>query len=85
MKLIAINGRRWSKDVLHDAIGAAQTSQQPIELLVSNKQIFKTYSVAYHGGEKNPHLERQATQADLLGDILKPKAGVAQATGSAAR
>lgn len=75
MKLVAINGRRLAKDVLHDAIRSAQVNQQPIELLVSNKQMFKAYSVTYQQGEKYPHLERQAAQADLLGDILKPKAG----------
>jgi hypothetical protein len=40
--------------------------------LVENAQFFKTYSVAYHEGEKNPHLERGAEQPDILGDIVKP-------------
>lgn len=74
MKLIAVNGRKWSPKVLHDALKAAQGpgNDQPIELLVENAQFFKTYSVAYHDGEKNPHLERVAEQPDVLGDILKP-------------
>jgi hypothetical protein len=58
--------------VLHAAVKAAQGSDQPIELLVENAQFFKTYSVAYHDGEKNPHLERVSDQPDILGDILKP-------------
>jgi hypothetical protein len=41
-------------------------------LLVENAQFFKTYSVTYQGGEKNPHLERVSAQPDILGDILKP-------------
>lgn len=72
MRLVAINGRKWSPPVLHAALRAAQGSDQPIELLVENAQFFKTYSVAYHEGEKNPHLERVAGQADILGDIVKP-------------
>jgi predicted metalloprotease with PDZ domain len=74
MKLIAVNGRKWSPKVLHDALKAAQGqgSDQPIELLVENAQFFKTYSVIYHGGEKNPHLERMSDQPDILSDILKP-------------
>jgi predicted metalloprotease with PDZ domain len=72
MKLIAVNDRKWSPEVLHAAIKAAQGGNQPIELLVENEQFFKTYSVAYHEGEKNPHLERVSTQPDILGDILKP-------------
>ena len=71
MKLVAVNGRKWAPPVLHAALRAAQGSDQPIELLVENAQFFKTYSVAYHGGEKNPHLERVSDQPDILGDILK--------------
>ncbi len=58
--------------MLRAAIKAAQGSNQPIELLVENAQFFKTYSVDYHDGEKNPHLERVENQPDVLGDILKP-------------
>jgi len=71
MKLVAVNERKWSPPVLHAAIKAAQTSNQSVELLVENAQFFKTYSVDYHDGEKNPHLERVAGQPDVLGDILK--------------
>jgi len=41
-------------------------------LPIENAQFFKTYYVAYHDGEKNPHLERVSEQPDILGDILKP-------------
>ncbi len=72
MRLVAVNGRKWSPEVLRDALRAAKGTEQPIELLVENAQFFKTYSVAYHEGEKNPHLERVNSKPDLLGDILKP-------------
>ena len=72
MNLVAVNGRKWSPALLRAAVKAAQGSDQPIELLVENAQFFKTYSVAYHDGEKNPHLERVADQPDILSDILKP-------------
>jgi predicted metalloprotease with PDZ domain len=72
MKLVAVNGRKWSPSLLHTALRSAQGSDQPIELLVENAQFFKTYPVVYHGGEKNPHLERTAEQPDILGDILSP-------------
>ena len=72
MKLVAVNGRKWSPPVLRAALKAAQGSDQPIELLVENAQFFKTYSVPYHDGERNPHLERVPHQPDILGDILKP-------------
>ena len=73
MKLIAVDGRRWTPERLHDAIRTARNSQQPIELIVENKQFFKTYSIPYHDGEKNPHLERLQGQPDLLSDILRAR------------
>jgi len=72
MKLIAVNGRRWSPEVLHAAIKAGKEAHQPIELLVENAQFFKTYTVQYFEGEKNPHLERVPGAPDVLGQILKP-------------
>ena len=75
MKLLAIDGRKWSPELLHDAVRDAKGSDQPIDLLVENAEFYKTYSIAYHDGDKNPHLERVADQPDLLGDILKPLSG----------
>ena len=72
MKLVAVNGRKWSTPVLRAALKAAQGNGQPIEMLVENAQFFKIYSVAYRDGEKNPHLERVSEQPDILGEILKP-------------
>jgi predicted metalloprotease with PDZ domain len=71
MHLVAINGRAWSKDVLRDALRASKGSNQPIELLVENAKFYKTYSIAYHDGIRNPHLER-IDGADVLGQILQP-------------
>jgi hypothetical protein len=41
-------------------------------LLVENGQFFRTYSVLYHDGEKNPHLERVSGQPDLMQVLLTP-------------
>ena len=72
MKVIAINGRRYTATVLKAAVRAAQGSTEPIEVLAENGQFFTTYSIDYHEGLKNPHLERVSDQPDILGDILKP-------------
>lgn len=72
MKLVGVNGRKYSPPVLHEALKAAQGSAAPIELLVENGQYFKTYPVDYHGGDRNPHLERVAEKPDVLSDVLKP-------------
>ena len=72
MKLIAVNGRKWSAPLLHAELKASQSSSTPIELLIENAQFFKTYSISYHEGDRNPHLERVAAQPDILGEIVKP-------------
>lgn len=73
MKIVAVNGRRFSADVLHDAIKGAKGGNQPIELLVENTDYFKTYKLDYHEGEKYPRLVRDESKPDLMADILKAK------------
>jgi predicted metalloprotease with PDZ domain len=73
MKLIAINGRAWDKDVLQDALRASRDGKQPLDLLVENAKFFKTYSIPYHDGIRNPHLQRTSA-FDVLGEIIKPLA-----------
>jgi predicted metalloprotease with PDZ domain len=72
MKMVAVNGRRWTPDILRTAIQAARTNTAPIELLVENDDYFKTCKLDYHEGEKYPRLERDADKPDLLSEILKP-------------
>ncbi len=74
MKLIAVNGRRWSPEILHEAIQAAKGTSKPIELLVENEEFFKTYALEYHDGERYPHLERNPAQPDVLTEIVRAKA-----------
>ena len=73
MKLVAVNGRRFSGEVLRDAIKAAKNTTTPLEMLVENSDYYKTYKIDYHGGEKYPHLLRDDSKPDLLTDILKAK------------
>jgi len=73
MKLVAVNGRRFSSEVLKDALKAAKNGTMPIELLVENTDYYKTYKIDYKGGEKYPHLVRDESKPDLLSDILKAK------------
>jgi predicted metalloprotease with PDZ domain len=72
MKLLAVNGRRWTAEALRAAVKAAKTNSAPIELLVENEEYFVACKVDYHEGEKYPHLERDTSKPDLLTEILKP-------------
>ena len=73
MKVVAVNGRAFSADVLRDALKAGKGGTAPLELLVENADYFTTYKLDYHDGEKYPHLVRDASRPDLLSDIIKPK------------
>lgn len=73
MKVIGINGRRFSSDVLRDALKAATSNNASIELLVENDEYYKTFKLDYHGGEQYPHLVRDESKPDLLSEILRAK------------
>ena len=73
MKVLAVNGRRFTADVLHDAIKAAKGNSDPIELLVENTDYYRTFRLNYHEGEKYPRLVRDESKPDLMSDILKAK------------
>lgn len=73
MKLIAVNGKQFTREVLRAALREGKGSQQPLELLVQNTGYYKTYKVDYHGGERYPHLVRDQSRPDLLSDIIKPR------------
>ena len=74
MRLVAVNGRKWSPDLLREAILQAKNSKDPIELLVQNGDFFKTYRGDYHAGERYPHLEPISGKPDLLAEIARMKA-----------
>ena len=73
MRLLAVNGRRWTPEILREAIRRAKSGKEPMELLVENAEYFHAYRVDYHGGERYPHLERNG-KPDLLTEIARMKA-----------
>jgi hypothetical protein len=72
MKLVAVNGRKWTKENLRDAVKATKTSKSPLDLLADNGDFFRTFGVDYHGGERYPYVERDPSKPDLVSEILKP-------------
>jgi predicted metalloprotease with PDZ domain len=69
--LIAVNGRKYSKEVLGDALAAPRDEAHPLELLIQKDDIFSTVPVHYFGKARYPTLERDASKPDLLSEILK--------------
>ncbi len=73
-KVLAVGGRQFSSDVMRAAIKDAKGGSAPIELITKDGDIYKTFRVDCHTGERYPDLERVAGQADLMGEILRAKA-----------
>jgi predicted metalloprotease with PDZ domain len=73
MKIVAINGRRFSFQVFRDALSAGKNSSQPLQLLIENTDYFRTFNLDYHGGEKYPHLVRDESKPDMLADIIRAR------------
>jgi predicted metalloprotease with PDZ domain len=71
-KIVAVNGREYSDDLLYDAVKEAQHSHLPIQLLVEKDEMYRTISIPYFDGPRYPHLERVKNAADLLTDVVKP-------------
>jgi predicted metalloprotease with PDZ domain len=74
MRLVAVNGRKWSAEILRDAIKRAKGGTDAIDLLAQNGDFYHTYRIDYHGGERYPHLETVSGKADMLSEIAKMKA-----------
>ena len=69
-QIVAVNGEAFAADDLKEAIKAAAASGAPIELLIKNKDEYRTVRIDYRGGLRYPHLERTAGQPARLDDIL---------------
>ena len=70
MKIIAVNGRKFTTGGLNEALDA----KQPLELLIENAEYYKTVKINYSDGKRYPHLVRDAGKPDLLGEIIKQHA-----------
>ena len=73
MKIVAVNGRRYSSDIFSRALAASKTSTAPMEFIVDNAGYFTTVKIDYHGGVRYPHLERTPGAEDLLRTIAAPR------------
>jgi predicted metalloprotease with PDZ domain len=72
-QIVAVNGEAYDGETLKDAITAAKTSTSPIELLVRDKNRYRTVAVDYHGGLRYPHLTPNGSGPRSLDQILAPR------------
>ncbi len=73
MKILAVNGKAYSAEVLRDFVKAtADPKQRRIDLLIDNEGHVATYQLAYDEGEKYPVLQRDRSKDDTLTKIIAP-------------
>lgn len=70
MKITAVNGRRYTREVMTKAL----REKGALELLVESNGHFRTHAVDYRGGVRYPHLVRDETAKDTLGEVVGRKA-----------
>jgi predicted metalloprotease with PDZ domain len=73
IKVMGVNHRVYSADLLRQAIVHAETNHEPIGLLTLTDGYYTEFQVDYHGGLRSPHLMRLAGKADLLATIMRPR------------
>jgi predicted metalloprotease with PDZ domain len=71
--LIAVDGRKYSKHVLADALKASAKEPRTIKLLIEKDDVFNTIDLRYEGGARYPRLERDASTIDYLTAIGAPR------------
>jgi predicted metalloprotease with PDZ domain len=74
MQILAVNGLRYSADVLRNAIRDSKGASGPMTVEFQNDDVVKTVSLDYHGGPREPHLERDMSKPDVLAQILAARA-----------
>jgi predicted metalloprotease with PDZ domain len=72
MKVIGVNGKKFSTNRLRDAI-ADSVTRRKVELLIEDGEDFRTVVVPYADGLRYLELERLSAKTDVLGEILKPR------------
>jgi predicted metalloprotease with PDZ domain len=72
-QLVAVNGDAYDADLLKAAIRNAKGNGPAIELLVKDKDRYRTVKIEYHDGLRYPKLERIADKPAYLDAILEAK------------
>jgi predicted metalloprotease with PDZ domain len=72
MRIVSVNGKAFTPEVLRDAILDAERSHQPLQLQFRRGDQFQAISLAYFAGLRIPSLQRIQSAPDRLDEILAP-------------
>ena len=73
VKVVGVNHRVYSAELLREAIVNAETTPGAINLLTISSGYYAEFSVDYHQGLRSPHLTRITGKPDLLTTIFAPR------------
>jgi predicted metalloprotease with PDZ domain len=73
-KLIAVDGRKYSKELLMDTLNAGAADSREIRLLIEKDDQYQMAELHYAGKARYPRLERDTSVPDLLSAILAARA-----------
>ena len=73
MRIVAIDGWKWTEDRLHAALVAHKGSSVPLQLIVANGDYFNVVTIDAREGERFPHLIREPGARDVLSEIFAPR------------
>ncbi len=79
MRVLGVDGRKFSSDVLHEALRAHKGSRVPLQLIVANEDYIKVVGIDASSGERFPQLVRTASEPDELAKIYAPRTFAAPA------
>jgi len=72
-RIVAVDGRRWSPDILAEALKRHKGGSTPLELIVSNTDFFSVVHIDASSGVRYPHLVRDPSSPDELQKIYAPR------------
>jgi len=73
MKVLAVNGKAYSADILREAIKkTTDPRHRRIDLTIDNEGHVENHQLTYGEGDKYPVLQRDASKADMLTKIVAP-------------
>ena len=76
MKIVGVNGRVYTHELLNQAISQARQSGAPIVLLAVDDDYYRTATIDYRGGLRYPHLVREDGKPDYLDELAGAHATV---------
>jgi predicted metalloprotease with PDZ domain len=73
-RLIAVNGRRYTMDLLKNVVRDSKSATAPMQMIVGSGEFVNTATIDYRGGLRYPHLERIPNTQDWLTELGRPLA-----------